>query len=1596
MGWLIRIWAILLLCLLSIGALAQELSPQEEQDKGYIASFISSNLSGVSRTVVISGFAGALSSKATIRVLTVADDTGIWLRMEGLVLDWNRAALLGGAIDITELSADQITIFRAPVSTAKPTSPEAVPFALPDLPVSVNISSLRAAQITLGAPLLGEEVNLGVTGTVSLANGEGSAALVADRIGGQAGQFNVSGSFSNITQILALNMALTEAPDGIVARLLTLPGRPAVDLNLAGTAPIDDYAADLSIATDGTERITGTVGLAALPDPNGGPAGRGFSLDVRGDITPLLAPDYREFFGTDVQLLVQGEREGSGAASLSALQITTASLNLAGTADFSAQGWPERFALKGQIGTEGGDPVLLPVAGAATTVQAMTLDVQFDAGADNGWTGDFALTDFARPGLLIPDLTLSGGGVIVQATEAVPGRFSADLSYAAQGIALDDPALARAIGDTLRGQISLSRANDGPVQIASLTLQGPGIEADVQGTIKGPADGFETQTTVKLVAADAARFDLLTRLDLGRAANLQLISTVRPLDGMFDLALTGQTTDLALGIAALDPLLRGAGTVALQASRDTTGTRISGFSVTTPALTGTGQVDLTSGVSAANFDLALSDIGLSLPGLTGPARLVGKASRDAVGNISADLNATLPGAEAILVATQPALPAGSPFTTELFTSIPDLAAFASLTGLPLHGAVTAGLDGTFQPLTGQTDLRLSANATDLALGIAQLDPLLAGAGTVAGQISGTRLGALSLTDLAVTTAGLTGTGGAMLEAGAIAASFDLTLTDAGRSVPGLTGPAQLTGKARRSASGDLAADLSARLMGAEAIVSLAQTGGSAVKAEVFADLPDLARFASLAGMALHGRATVGVNGTLLADLTQLDLTLSGSSQDVGLGLAQLDPLLAGAGTLEGRILRDGPARLRLEGAALRTPALTAMATANLTDGVASAGFDVTVAQIGLVAPALSGPAQVQGTAQRRADGAISLDATATGPGATVRLRADQAAGAAVLDTDLSVSIASLAPYSALVGQRLSGAVDVTVRGTLALDISQFDLTLAAQTRNLDPGNATAALLLRGAGSVAGRLSRVADQGGLRVQGFQARFPNLVVTGELDGRDGVGTAQFDARLTDIGLFTPEFSGPVTAAGSARRDAAGTWQVDTQATGPGGTNAVIAGQIGRTGLLNLTARGSAPLGLANGVIEPRRISGTAGFALALRGQPALAELRGTVTLSEARLTDPVLLKAISGIGGTVTLSGGQADLALSGNLEGGGSLRLSGGVGLAAPFMANLAVGLNALVLRDPTLYQTTATGTVSVTGPLAGGASIAGLIDLGPTEVQVPSSGVSALGDLPVVRHVDTPGAVQQTLDRAGLSNQGGRVASGGSGAQPFALNLTIRAPARVFIRGRGLDAELGGQVLLGGTTAQVIPSGQFDLLRGRLSILNQRFELTEGSASLQGNFIPVIRLVARTTARTGTVVNVILEGPISEPVVTFISAPELPQDEVLAQLIFGRDLGSITPLQAVQLAAAVGTLAGRGGGGLIEGFRTGLGVDDFDITSDAAGNTALRVGKYLGDNLYTEVTISSGTTEINLNLDLSDDVTVKGSVSSDGDTGLGIFFERDY
>ena len=218
----------------------------------------------------------------------------------------------------------------------------------------------------------------------------------------------------------------------------------------------------------------------------------------------------------------------------------------------------------------------------------------------------------------------------------------------------------------------------------------------------------------------------------------------------------------------------------------------------------------------------------------------------------------------------------------------------------------------------------------------------------------------------------------------------------------------------------------------------------------------------------------------------------------------------------------------------------------------------------------------------------------------------------------------------------------------------------------------------------------------------------------------------------------------------------------------------------------------------------------------------------------------------------------------------------------------------------------------------------------------------------------------------------------------------------MFVRGRGLDAELGGELRLLGSTASVQPAGAFELIRGRLEILGKRLNLSEALVQLEGELVPFIRIIA-STENDGITSGVVIEGRATEPKVTFTSSPALPEEEVLAQLLFGQSLQNLSALQALQLANAVATLAGRGGEGVVGRLRKGFGLDNLDVKTDAAGGVSLTAGKYISKNIYSEVTVDqAGQSQINLNLDVTKSIALRGRASSDGSTGLGIVLEKNY
>ncbi len=726
---------------------------------------------------------------------------------------------------------------------------------------------------------------------------------------------------------------------------------------------------------------------------------------------------------------------------------------------------------------------------------------------------------------------------------------------------------------------------------------------------------------------------------------------------------------------------------------------------------------------------------------------------------------------------------------------------------------------------------------------------------------------------------------------------------------------------------------------------------------------------SLSDLRLTGE-DVAVKGSLDIEGLKTGFLTSGSLELTATDLSRF-------ALLAGRPLA-GSGSIRLNGSASRLSGAV-----DGTAEISATGLKVGIDQVDTL---LAGQSTATLSVLRDETGTTLRSVELAADGLTAQASGKLASAGSELEGEIALSSLSQldAAYSG------STRLAVTFRGTP----ERGTILLTGSGRGLRIGNDRADRLLAGNSSLAAELQL--EDGVVLVESAKLSNPQLSlgVSGALEG--GVRALDITARLADLGLLVPDLRGPLVLEGPATQDASG-YSLDLAARGPGQVDGRIKGRIASNfSSADLTLAGTGSAGLANLFIAPRALAGAARFDLRLAGPIAPSSLSGRVTLSDGRLTDPNLGLALEGIEGMAQLDGGRAEVSATSRLSTGGLIRVDGPVNLAPPFDAELAMIVDNVRLVDPELYETRVGGVLDIRGPLAGGATISGTLALSEAELRVPSSGFATAAALLEIRHVNEPRDVRDTRVRAGLIDTTGSRNGGGDVGRSFRLDLTLSAPSQVFVRGRGIDAELGGEIRLGGTTAAIVPAGEFRLIRGRLDILGKRLVLSEASLDLEGSFTPNIRVSAQTES-DGIVSSVTIEGPADDPVVSFTSAPDLPQEEVLARLLFGRDLTSLSALQAAQLANAIAVLAGRDGIGLVNRLRKGFGLDNLDLTTSEDGTAALTAGKYISDNVYTEIEVEQGgKSRISLNLDLRDGVTVKGRVGEDGSTGIGIFIERDY
>lgn len=941
----------------------------------------------------------------------------------------------------------------------------------------------------------------------------------------------------------------------------------------------------------------------------------------------------------------------------------------------------------------------------------------------------------------------------------------------------------------------------------------------------------------------------------------------------------------------------------------------------------------------------------------------------------------------------------------------DLTAFAAMAERELAGSARLSAQGSVEPLSGAFDLTVDGTARDLKIGQEQADALFGGETRLAGRVARNETGllfdrfALNNPALDVSLNGRYASETADL--GFEAAIADIAALDE-RAQGRLVLDARLTGIAPPFAvNADVRLD-DGRLSGLAAkdgrlgfagtldgtdlagdITGSGTLGGSPIALK--AALARTETATQLTGL----NASVGptrLTGDLAVDplgLMTADMTLASTNIRAAAALA----LVEASGRLDATVkLMPGSDDMQAAGIVAKGAGLTVNgnrvgsvdATVDIENlfALGAVNADINARDIdaaGMRITRLDAQADTRG---RESDFTASADiaggGTVTTEGRLVPHNGGYRAELASLALDSPIADARLAAPATIDNAngvtRLNGLRFVVAGGTLALDGT------IADTINLD-----------------------ASIGALPLSIINALRPDLQAAGTLNGSAAVtGPASSPAigfDLSGAGVSVAQLQtfgiAPLTFTASGSGTPSLIRLASVRVTNAQGLDMTASGTLpaGAAGAMDINVDGSAPLAIAAPFLAARgtQLEGRARFNISASGAPAAPNARGLISIDGASVTDPLTNLRLQNI---VLLAGLDGDRVainrFSAGFARGGTVSATGSVGLSGDLPADVSATLSDVTYSDGQTLRTSFGGNLRVTGGLARDPLVAGNVNLARTEITVPESFASS-DTLLDVTNVAPPPKVSQTLARIERASPAPTPSARPSVVR---LDLSVNAPNQIFVRGRGIDAELGGTMRLTGPVTGIQPVGGFRLIRGRLAILGKRLDFDNGTITFAGDLDPNLNLVARTaTSQADAFVTV--TGPASNPQVVFSSAPELPQDEILALVIFDRNVSELSAIQIARLANAAAELTGGQNASLIGNLRQGTGLDDLDIVSDDEGNAAVKVGKYLSDNIYFGVQ-AGNTSEATVNLDITDDLTARGSVDTEGDSSIGIFFEKDY
>jgi autotransporter translocation and assembly factor TamB len=391
----------------------------------------------------------------------------------------------------------------------------------------------------------------------------------------------------------------------------------------------------------------------------------------------------------------------------------------------------------------------------------------------------------------------------------------------------------------------------------------------------------------------------------------------------------------------------------------------------------------------------------------------------------------------------------------------------------------------------------------------------------------------------------------------------------------------------------------------------------------------------------------------------------------------------------------------------------------------------------------------------------------------------------------------------------------------------------------------------------------------------------------------------------------------------------------------------------------------------LLPPRYgMTGTGSFNLTAKGPVADPKLEGVLSFNKMGLSTADGSRVSAS--GRIDLSGSRRSPALDGSIE------IHNGLILIPDRPKELHPAEGVAILWDIERGETAGDSSASSPGGLEPGRQGTAAPAGSEIESQAVAAGDSAGG----------VSAVQTPSDTLGT---------------PIALDVGVAIPAGLWIRGRGLEVEMAGDLRLIQKGGAPTVAGELRAVRGRLVFLGRQFAVERGDAVFYGGdeIDPSLDLVLATTVED-RIIRVLFQGTATKPELSLTSEPELTEGDIMSLLVFGRTTDELDNDQVDLLGSRAKDIAAAFGTSKLETkLAQQLGVDMVRIGKESGngGGSSLIIGKYISPRVllkYEQVLEERTRFFVNLEYFLTRHFKVETLIGHQSQSAVELNWTKDY